>query len=167
MIVILMGVSGAGKTTVGCRLAARLGADYLEGDAFHPPENVAKMRRGEPLDDDDRGPWLERLRARLQEAEHDRQPVVVACSALTRRYREILARGLTDARIVHLQGARDLIARRLAARRCHYMPESQLDSQFATLEEPAADESVIAVSIAQDPGAVVESVLRALNEKAG
>ena len=162
-----MGVSGAGKTTVGCRLAAHLGADYVEGDAFQSVENVAKMRRGEPLDDDDRGPWLERLRARLLEAEHDRRPTVLACSALKRRYREILTRGLTDARIVYLRGTRDLIAGRLAARSGHYMPESLLDSQFAALEEPAADEGVIAVSIAQDPTAVVEWVLRALDDKGG
>lgn len=162
-----MGVSGAGKTTVGRRLAARLGADFLEGDDFHPTENVAKMRRGDSLDDGDRLPWLSRLRDRLQKAARDRRPVVVACSALKRRYREILIRGLEDVRIVHLQGTRDLIARRLAARRCHYMPASLLDSQFATLEEPTADERVITISIAQGPEAVVASVLRALGVAGG
>jgi len=162
-----MGVSGSGKTTVGRLVAKRLGTDFLEGDAFHPPENVAKMRRGDPLDDDDRVPWLERLRARLQEAEHEQRSVVLACSALKRRYREILTRGLKDARIVHLQGTRDLIATRLATRRGHYMSERLLDSQFATLEEPAADEGVLTVPIAQDPRSVVELVLRALNEPAG
>lgn len=127
-----MGVSGAGKSTVGRALADRLGFPFLDADEFHPPENVAKMASGTPLTDADRKPWLEALNRALLA----RPDAVLACSALKASYRAQLARGLADCRFVHLRGSIQVIRERLAARQHRYMPASLLESQFATLEPP-------------------------------
>lgn len=155
MIVVVMGVSGAGKSTIGRRLAERLGIPFLDADEFHPPENVAKMASGTPLSDADRGPWLERLNARLRRE----TSAVLACSALKAAYRDILARGLADCRFVHLRGSIELIRTRLEARSHRYMPASLLESQFATLEPPA---DAIEVDVEQMPEACAEQILAAL-----
>jgi gluconokinase len=162
MIVLLMGVSGAGKTTVGAQLAAALGATFHEGDAFHPPANVAKMARGEPLNDDDRRPWLVAIAAAMGRAAQAGDGAVFACSALKRSYRDILRGACPNLRLVHLAGGEDLIRDRLAARRGHFMPPQLLPSQFRTLEPPAAAEHAIVVDIAQPPDAIVAAILAAL-----
>lgn len=137
MIVVVMGVSGAGKSTLGAQLAARLGCAFLDGDDFHPPENVAKMAAGTPLEDADRWPWLARLNALLREAQVAGRGTVLACSALKARYRERLAEGVDDCRWVHLDASPQVLRERLAARRHRYMPASLLESQLAALEAPA------------------------------
>lgn len=133
MIVVVMGVSGCGKTTIGKLLAAHLGCPFLDGDDFHPPENVAKMAAGTPLGDADRWPWLEILNGKLI----DKPSAVLACSALKESYRGVLTRGLPDCRFVHLRGSIELILARMQERQHRYMPASLLESQFATLEPPA------------------------------
>jgi gluconokinase len=137
MVIILMGVSGAGKTTVGKRLAQVLGWRFLEGDDFHPPANVAKMASGQALTDEDRAPWLERLRQAIAEALAQGEDVVLACSALRQAYRERLTVDAARVRWVYLWAPREVIARRLAQRTGHFMPPSLLDSQLQTLEAPA------------------------------
>lgn len=136
MQVVIMGVTGVGKTTVGRLLAERLGANFVDADDFHPSENVAKMRAGVPLDDGDRQPWLCALNAHLTEAARRGNAVVLACSALKSGYRERLRRGIPGLKFVHLVGQRELIAKRLGARSGHYMNPALLDSQFAALEPP-------------------------------
>jgi gluconokinase len=136
MQVVVMGVTGVGKTTVGRLIAQRLGARFVDADDFHPLENVARMHAGIPLDDDDRQPWLAALNAHLKDAERRGDSVVLACSALKSAYRERLREGVLGLRFVHLVGARELIAERLATRSGHYMNPALLDSQFATLERP-------------------------------
>ena len=159
MIVVVMGVAGAGKTTVGQQLAAALGAEFVDADDHHPPANVAKMRGGTPLTDADRQPWLARLNALLRERAAAGRGIVLACSALKAAYRETLLEGLPDARVVHLRGAKPLIAARLAARRGHYMNPGLLESQFAALESPA---DAIVVDIGAPPDAILAAVLREL-----
>jgi len=132
MIVVVMGVSGAGKTTIGKLLAARLGCEFLDGDDFHPPQNIARMAAGTPLTDLDRRAWLECLNEKLKEKES----IVLACSALKQAYRDRLVRGLSACRFVHLRGSVELIRARLKERRHRYMPASLLESQFAALEPP-------------------------------
>jgi gluconokinase len=155
VILILMGVSGSGKSTIGGPLAARLGFPFLDADEFHPPENVAKMAAGIPLTDDDRQPWLERLNRELR----SRKKAVLACSALKQSYREILTRDIRAPVFVFLKGEIELIRSRLANRKHRYMPASLLESQFATLEPPA---DAIELDIAQPPERCVEAILRAL-----
>ena len=133
MIAVVMGVSGAGKTTIGQALARELGWRFIDADDHHPNANVAKMAAGEPLDDDDRWPWLERLNSLLRNEKH----AVLACSALKERYRQCLARNLEAIRWIYLRGNAGLIGSRLAQRRHRYMPASLLESQFAILEPPA------------------------------
>ena len=155
MILVVMGVSGCGKSTVGQLLASRLGCRFLDGDEFHPPQNVAKMGAGVPLTDADRRPWLQALNGKLQE-----QPnAVLACSALKESYRELLALGLAKCRFVHLRGSIELIRSRLTDRRHRFMPASLLQSQFATLEQP---QGAIEIDIAQPPERCVEEILAAL-----
>ena len=149
-----MGVSGCGKSTVGALLAQKLGVEFLDGDEFHPPQNVAKMAAGVPLDDADRRPWLERLNAELRA----RADVVLACSALKQSYRDILAQG-ADCRFVHLRGSIELIRSRLQERKHRYMPASLLESQFAALEAPAR---AIDVDIGMQPADCVAAIARAL-----
>ena len=166
MIIILMGVSGSGKTTIGERLAQSLGWPFYDGDQFHPPANVAKMQQSMPLTDEDRWPWLEGIAAWIDATRHAGNHGTVACSALKRAYRDILVGERPDVRIVYLKGGRDLIARRLAARNGHFMPPALLDSQFATLEEPQPDEHPIVVSIVPHPREIVEEIIKRLGEDA-
>ena len=156
--IVVMGVSGSGKTTIAERLAGRLGWRLLEGDRFHPPANVAKMAAGTPLTDDDRWPWLRAIADTMGQG----GDAVVACSALKRAYRDVLRAGQADVRFVHLRGGRSVIAARMAARHDHFMPPALLDSQLATLEEPAADERAIVVDVDGTPEAIVERVLEEL-----
>src|SRR3954463_170579 len=155
MIVVLMGVSGAGKTTIGELLAQRLGWRFIEGDEYHPKENVAKMAAGIPLEDVDRWPWLDALNERLRR-ERD---AIVTCSALKTSYRQRLLKGITDARIVHLHAPKNVIAERVAKRKHKYMPASLLDSQFATLEPPTA---AIDIDVSGDPDDNVDAIVKAL-----
>jgi gluconokinase len=159
MVVVLMGVSGAGKTEVGTRLAKALGGTFAEGDDYHPPANVAKMRSGVPLDDADRRPWLEAMSREIGAWLEAGRTVVLACSALKQRYRDILKAGRPGVRFVHLKGDEDLIRQRLEHRRGHYMPASLLDSQLAALEEPA---DAITVGIDASPDAIVAEIQKAL-----
>lgn len=156
--IVLMGVSGCGKSAVGESLAARLGLPYRDGDDLHPPANVDKMRTGTPLTDDDRWPWLDRVAEVLaQEA-----PVIVGCSALRRAYRDRLRAGAGGpVHFVHLTGSKDLIAGRMAARQGHYMPPSLLDSQFAALEVPGPEEA-LAIDIDQPLDAIVTAAAKGL-----
>jgi gluconokinase len=156
MIVILMGVTGAGKTTVGRLLADALSAEFVDADDFHPPANVAKMRAGIPLDDADRAPWLARVNALLRSRAG--ADIVLACSALKERYRTTLTAGL-EARVVHLSGSRELLRERLRGRRGHYMNPGLLDSQLETLEAPAG---ALVVDIAASPETIVAALRRAL-----
>ncbi len=156
MIVIVMGVAGAGKTTVGARLAASLGCEFVDADDYHPPASVAKMRAGEPLGDDDRWPWLGRLNGVLQERVRRGTSVVLACSALKASYRTALLRDLPDARLVYLRGSKAVIGPRLAGRGGHFMNRALLDSQFAALEEPA---DAIDVDVDATPEALVGAIL--------
>jgi gluconokinase len=165
--IIVMGVSGAGKSTVASRLAQRLNRTFLEGDSFHPPQNVEKMKHGMPLADADREPWLNAIAARIDAARRAQQPIVVTCSALKRTYRATLAASNTDVGFVYLQGAKELIARRLADRTGHFMPAQLLDSQFAALQEPTADEPSIMVAIDAAPDEIVDSLVEKFTMKDG
>lgn len=165
MIVVVMGVAGSGKTTVGERLARALGAAFIEGDAYHPPENVEKMRRGVPLADADRWPWLRALARELAARGARGEDVVLACSALKRAYRQVLGEGGDGLCFVHLDGAPELIGERLRARAGHYMPASLLQSQFAALEPPAADEPALRVDSAASPDEIVAALLPRLRNK--
>ena len=160
---IVMGVSGAGKSTVAEALARRLGWRCEDGDRFHPASNVAKMSAGQPLTDEDRWPWLKAIADEIDRLCGKHQRAVVACSALRRAYREVLVHGRDDVRIVFLDGTRDLIAGRLAARKGHFMPPGLLASQFATLQRPDTDERPITVSIDAPVEAIVDDIVNQLN----
>lgn len=157
-ILVVMGVSGSGKSTVAACLAERLGWAFVDGDSFHSPEHVAKMRAGHPLDDDDRAPWLAAIGAWIDTQLQTREPGIVVCSALRRAYRDVLVRGRDAVRIVYLDGDRDLIDRRLALRRGHFMPAALLDTQFAILEPPGSEENAIAVGIEGPPEAIAATI---------
>jgi gluconokinase len=159
MIVIVMGVSGSGKSTTGGALARTLGWPFVEGDDLHPPANVAKMAAGIPLTDEDRWPWLDRIVDELRALSKTSPDIVVACSALKQCYRDRLAPA-GDVRFVHLHGDRETIAARLATRHHRYMPATLLDSQFATLELPA---DAIVVDIRDDVDTQVRKIIAALN----
>ena len=163
MIVVVMGVSGSGKSTIGAALAGALGWPLVEADDLHPPENVAKMTAGIPLDDADRWPWLDRIVDTLARKLRDAPNVVLACSALREVYRERLMRA-GPMRFVHLRGDPATIAARLAARRHRYMPASLLASQFATLEPPR---DAIDIDIQADPSTQVRAIVEALREERG
>ena len=151
MIVIVAGVSGSGKTTVGALLAGRLGWRFADADDFHPAANVEKMRAGIPLTDDDRWPWLRAIAAWMDERIARGEYAVVACSALKRSYRDLLLGGRPEARMVFLAPDREVLARRLAARHGHFFPEQLLGTQFAALEPPEPDEHVLTLVPAGDP----------------
>jgi gluconokinase len=157
--IVIMGVTGAGKSTVGALLAAQLDRALVEGDSLHPPANIEKMSHGTPLDDADRLPWLKAIAARIDAARLARQPIVVTCSALKRSYREILADHHDDVGFVYLKGAKDLIAGRLAARKGHFMPPALLDSQMAALQEPGADEPSMVIAIDAPPDDIVRTIV--------
>jgi gluconokinase len=160
MAVIVMGVSGSGKSTTGALLAESLHCPFLEGDSFHDANAVEKMRSGVPLTDDDRWPWLDRIGAALNAAIAEHGMAVAACSALRRSYRDRLRAGIdAPTRFVLLDNDRDEIMRRMALRAGHYMPASLLDSQFATLERPAADEPATALFTRDTPEALTQAAL--------
>jgi len=159
---IVMGVSGSGKSTIAASLAERLNRVYEDGDRFHPASNVAKMSAGQPLTDEDRWPWLQAIADEIDRVCENGGHVVIACSALKRAYRDVLVHGRDDVRIVYLKGTQPLIADRLARRKSHFMPPGLLDSQLKTLEPPAADENPITVSIDAPVEIIVEDIVRQL-----
>ena len=159
MIVIVAGVSGSGKTTVGALLAGRLGWRFADGDDLHPAANVAKMRAGIPLTDTDRRPWLQAIAVWMDARIERGEDAVVACSALRRRSRDLLLDGRPAARMVFLAVDQEVLARRLAARHGHFFPEKLLSSQFDALEPPAPDERVLTVVPADTPAATVDSII--------
>jgi gluconokinase len=160
--VVVMGVSGSGKSTIASMLAQRLHWVYEDGDWFHPKSNIEKMHHGEPLNDEDRWPWLRAIAEWIDATWRAQGHGVVACSALKRAYRDVLIGNRRNVRLVFLKGDRELIARRIAARADHFMPSTLLDSQFAALEEPQADERPIVVSIVPHPREIVEAIVREL-----
>ncbi|MFJ5234980.1 gluconokinase [Kitasatospora sp. NPDC088391] len=161
-VIVVMGVSGVGKTTVARLLAERLGLPYAEADDFHPAANIAKMRSGVPLDDEDRQPWLHALGSWLGERSAAGTGGVVTCSALKRRYRDVLRANCPDAWFLHLSGTHDLVGDRLAHRTGHFMPPSLLDSQYATLEPLQADENGTVLDVDASPETLVERAAAAL-----
>lgn len=165
--IIVMGVSGSGKSTVAAALAERLGIDFADGDGFHPRANIEKMHAGIPLTDADRRPWLAAIADAIDRAGKTKRPVVIACSALKRAYRTTLVHGRRDVRLVYLEGSRSLIGERLAHRHGHFMPRSLLDSQLDTLEEPTSAEHAITVSIDASVGAIVDHIVNQLDLAAG
>src|SRR6201996_2067095 len=162
VVLVLMGVSGCGKTTVAQVLAARLHWAFEEGDALHPQANVDKMAAGHPLDDADRAPWLAKVADWVDARLDAGQSGVITCSALKHAYRDLIDRRGGGIEFVYLHGSRELIASRLAGRQGHFMPASLLDTQFATLEEPAADEPAIRVEIGEPPAAIPPDIADAL-----
>jgi gluconokinase len=156
---VVMGVSGSGKSTIADSLAKRLNWTFEDGDRFHPASNVAKMSAGQPLTDEDRWPWLRAISDEIDRVCKAGRHVVIACSALKRAYRDVLMHGRNDVRIIYLSGTRDLIAKRLALRKDHFMPPGLLDSQFGTLEPPDADENPVTVSINASVEAIVEDIV--------
>jgi gluconokinase len=162
MILIVAGVSGSGKTTVGAILAGQLGWAFADADTFHPAANVAKMRAGVPLTDEDRWPWLRAIGAWMDGCTARGESAVVTCSALRRAYRDLLLGGRPQARMVFLAADREVLARRLAARHGHFFPRQLLGTQFDALEPPQADENVVTIVPADDPAATVASILAVL-----
>ena len=158
-VILVMGVSGSGKTTIGALLAGTLGWDFADGDDLHPPANVAKMRGGTPLDDTDRWPWLDAIGAWIDLHRVAGNPGVITCSALKRVYRDRLLVGRGDVRLVYLHGSYDVVAGRQAARQGHFMPASLIQSQFATLEEPGADEHPLALPVDLPPVEIVAKII--------
>ncbi len=159
---IMMGVSGSGKSTIADKLAERIGWRSVDGDKFHPASNIAKMSAGHPLTDEDRWPWLKAIAAEIDRSCKAGEKVVIACSALKRSYREILVHGRDDVRIVYLDGSQQLIAERLARRSGHFMPPGLLESQFKTLEPPDESENPVTVSIDSAPDDIVDNIIQQL-----
>ena len=162
-VLLVMGVSGSGKTTVAALLAGRLGWEYGDADDFHPAANKAKQHAGIPLTDEDRWPWLRTMAAWIDATRAVGRHGVLACSALKRSYRDILVGARPDVTLVYLQGDKALIGQRQAARRNHFMPASLVDSQFATLEEPGPAEHPLSVSVAPRPAAIVDEIIGRLS----
>src|ERR1700720_2075738 len=166
-VMIVMGVSGSGKSTIGALLARRLHWEFEDADWLHPASNVDKMHSGIPLTDADRLPWLDAVATWIDNTRRAGEHAVVACSALKRRYRDVLIGDRADVRLVYLKGEETLIARRIATRHEHFMPRSLLHSQFEELEEPGPDENPIIVSIEPRPHEIVAQILSALNMVGG
>jgi len=160
--IVIMGVSGSGKTDIGRRLAERLGWAFRDADEFHPAENIAKMRSGVPLVDADREPWLAALAAVLDRAVAKGLPLVLACSALKRGHRTRLGLPRPSIRLVHLDGPPEVIRKRIEQRAGHFMPATLLDSQLAALERPGPDENAIEVDVSPEPDAIVQAIAAAL-----
>jgi gluconokinase len=160
-LVVVMGVPGAGKSTIGAMLAEKLGWPFVDGDDLHPPANRQKMQAGVPLDDADRAPWLAAIAEQLGAWRAAGCGGVVACSALKRSYRETIADWNGDLLFAYLQGAEALLAARVAARRGHFMPASLLASQLATLEEPGADEPAVTIDAGLPPARIVAAIIAA------
>jgi gluconokinase len=165
VMVVVMGVSGSGKSTVAALLAAALGCQFQEGDDLHPPENVEKMRDGTPLTDADRMPWLHKIGEEIDGWRARGECGVLTCSALKRSYRDIIIGGRQDVVLVYLKGSLDLIHQRMIARHEHFMPVALLDSQFATLEEPTPDEHPIIVGIGGKPADIAHDIVRQLEAR--
>jgi gluconokinase len=162
VVLVLMGVSGCGKTTVAAILAGQLGWPFEEGDALHPQANIDKMKAGHPLDDTDRAPWLEKIADWADGCLDAGRNGVITCSALKRSYRDLINRRGSGVVFVYLAGSRETIAARLAARHGHFMPSALLDSQFADLQEPTTDEPEIRVDVGPAPADIVQTILEKL-----
>lgn len=158
-IIILMGVSGSGKSTIGYLLATTLGCQFQEGDELHSKENVKKMKNGMPLTDSDRLPWLQKIAGHIDMWRSSRQCGVVTCSALKRSYRDIIVSDRPEVVLVYLRGSQDQIRRRMLARKDHFMPVRLLDSQFAALEEPTPDERPVIIEVNQCPAETVAKII--------
>jgi carbohydrate kinase (thermoresistant glucokinase family) len=162
IVVVLMGVSSSGKSTIGKRLSKLLAWPFRDADSFHPPANIAKMSQGIALNDADRWPWLDAIAHWIEQQLGKGECGLVSCSALKRSYRRRLIRGRTDVRLVYLKGSFELIHKRMQRRRGHFMPPSLLKNQFDVLEEPQADENAVIVSIAPPAQRVVKTIIAEL-----
>jgi gluconokinase/shikimate kinase len=162
VVLVLMGVSGCGKTTVAAILSGRLDWPFEEGDDLHPLSNIEKMRSGHPLTDEDRAPWLDTIAIWVEECLDAGEKGLITCSALKRSYRDIINRRGHGVKFVYLAGSKELIAERLATRHGHYMPATLLDSQFATLQEPAPDEPAIRIDIGPSASTLADSIIQKL-----
>jgi carbohydrate kinase (thermoresistant glucokinase family) len=162
VVLVLMGVSGCGKTSVAAILAGRLGWSFEEGDVLHPTSNIEKMKSGHPLTDEDRAPWLEKVARWIGERLDAGENGIITCSALKRSYREVINRRGSGVVFVFLAGSKETIAARLAARLGHFMPPRLLDSQFADLEEPASDEPEVRVDIGPVPDVIADGIMEQL-----
>ena len=164
-VLVIMGVSGSGKTTIALNLVSRLGWPFQEGDALHSPANVVKMHAGIPLTDEDRRPWLAAIAAWIDGQRANRLPGIITCSALKQEYRAMITADRPEVRLVYLCGSFELISRRLAQRRGHFMPAALLQSQFDTLEEPGPGENFLTVDIGPAPDHIATEIIRRLNLK--
>ena len=158
-VIVVMGVTSSGKTSLGERLAARLGWPFRDADSFHPPENVAKMSGGTPLTDEDRKPWLAAIAAWIDDLRARGEHGIVTCSALKRAYRQVIVGDRPDVTLVYLKGSRELIGRRMATRQHHFMPPALLDTQFATLEPPIADARTLVIDVGPTPDEIIEKIV--------
>lgn len=163
IVLVLMGVSGCGKSTVAALLAGELGWPFEEGDSLHPQANIDKMAAGHALDDEDRWPWLEKVAEWVEECLDEGRSGIITCSSLKRSYRDIINRRGHGVEFVYLAGSKELIGERLAARHGHFMPPSLLDSQFATLEEPTADEPSIRVEVGPAASEIADEIRETLH----
>ncbi len=162
MVIVIMGVTASGKTTIGTRASKRLGWPFYDADEFHPPANIAKMSRGEPLTDEDREPWLKALHDKMAEEERAGKSAIFACSALKDRYRDVLREGLSTVRFVFLKGDPAVLQARLDHRKGHFMPRTMLPSQMAALEEPAPGEALV-LDAARPPSDLVDEIASMVN----
>jgi carbohydrate kinase (thermoresistant glucokinase family) len=162
LVIVLMGVSGCGKSTVGAELSRALGWPFRDADSFHPAANIEKMHRGVPLTDADRWPWLDAIAQWIDDRLQRRSPGIVSCSALKRAYRQRIVGDRAGVGLVYLRGEMSVIAARLAARTGHFMPASLLASQFEALEEPQADEPAVVVSVTESPARIAATIIAAL-----